>query len=468
MSKKLLSILLALAISLSLAVPALAADAPTNHWAQDAVDALNRIYGSGIFSADDNEITESDAYTVLHSMGASTAELTSDSNTKLTRAKACTVLATIFKLPLGNKTAIQYLYEQNIVNGKSEGELNENGTITKAQFAVLAYRILNAVGGGKGSATALKPGTEEYFAWMYLAARSCVPFDTAADVINNTAISAATISTLTSENGDWSNVNHKEDKTGEELWNAWYDRLNALHAFTKPAYNASEILGAAAIRMVKAMTDANGSPYIFSDVTPTSEYFWAYDGLMYLFDHRIVNGTGNGTFVPEGSMARFQLAVLLARLDNYQSNSADPNQGLLDNITYAVTTKGYMTGTVPTGDVLQDSEWGRNSQPTRQETVTAILKQQGVDVTGVNASILDRFIDANKVTEANKPYMAYAVSRGLINGTSKNTLAPDDACNRAQMGVLLYRFLVGLDTSKMHDYEENVSYVLPATETTGG
>ena len=180
-------------------------------------------------------------------------------------------------------------------------------------------------------------------------------------------------------------------------------------------------------------------------------------------------------------MARFQLAALLANMDiqagkytlpaknGEESDDAYQIRLILERIKYA-TTQGYMTGNVPETAiaVFNDSTWGLESQLTRQETVTAILKQQGVDVTGVNASILDRFIDANKVTEANKPYMAYAVSRGLINGTSKNTLAPDDACNRAQMGVLLYRFLVGLDTSKMHDYEENVSYVLPATETTGG
>src|SRR5699024_6369834 len=107
--------------------------------------------------------------------------------------------------------------------------------------AVLAYRVLNAVGGGFGSSTGLKPGTDDYFAWMYLAARSCVGFDTAS----------------------------AQDDMQEDEWNSWVDKLNALDQNAQlgvlPCPNATRL--EAAKQIVNAyIKDAGGSAYILSDV----------------------------------------------------------------------------------------------------------------------------------------------------------------------------------------------------------
>lgn len=466
MKKRVLSLILAFCLIIGLMpTAALAANAP---WAADAVNALNEIYGSGVFSADDATMTEGDAYTVLQSMGATTTGLTSGSTTALTRTKACTVLATIFKLPVtgsGANAAIQYLYGQNIVNGKAPNNLAENDPIKKAEFSVLAYRILNATGGGKGSATALKPGTEEYFAWMYLAARACVPFDVTRSQLD-TKMSDITTSTFPAD----TRPERWQGKTGDELWNVWAGRLKELYSsFIASNFNADDTLLQAAVRMTKAMTDADGSSYIFTDVTPTSDYFWAYDGIMYLFDQRYVSGTGNGTFEPAGTMPRWQFAALLIRIDGSPqsgetsdrvdvSDVPDPFKGM-SNMFQAAVARGYLDP--PAGSKFAD--WWSQEIP-REEAIVAILKMCvhkysiSLDTTKVNASILDRFTDLGSVVEANKPYLAYAVSCGLLKGTSATTLAPTATCTRAEIGVLLYRALVGLDTSKMKDYSDNIGY----------
>ena len=180
------------------------ARAAGGHWADEAVTALNNIYGSGVFQASDETMSLSDAATVLQAMGCESEKLPnpgSGDTSSFTRGTACEVLAEVFQLPLEeNQSAIEYLYKKNIINGDASGNLDADGAITKAQFAVITYRVLNSVGGGKGSSNeALKPGTKEYFAWMYLAARSCVPFNTES---LNTAISSATVRTsVPVENG---------------------------------------------------------------------------------------------------------------------------------------------------------------------------------------------------------------------------------------------------------------------------
>lgn len=150
MKKRILSLLCGLAMLVAmLPVSAFAADAS---WADSAVSALNGIYGSGVFSADDGEMTHGDAKTIAEKAGWSTYKINSDSDVKLTRADACEVLADVFDLPVtSDQTAIEYLYEQNIISGTADGTLNAAGSVSFAEFAVLTYRVLNAVGGGMGS-----------------------------------------------------------------------------------------------------------------------------------------------------------------------------------------------------------------------------------------------------------------------------------------------------------------------------
>lgn len=444
MRKRILAIFTALVLALGL-FPTVAF-ATGEHWAQQAVDALNGIYGNNVFTGDDTTMTEGDAYSILQSMGSVSSEVTDNSETLLTRAKACTILTEIFHIPVGNTSDIQYLYEQNIINGKSESDLDENGTVTKAQFAVLTYRALNFVGGGKGSSvTSLKPGTKEYFSWMYLAARKVVDF-------NIDAVS-----------GDITN----------DIWSEWITQLtrDEIPSEAKPTgpFNPacpeiSTTKLAAAVQMVDAYIGAGGSPTIFSDVKPDD---WWYDGVMYLFDQQIVQGQGDGTFGLQ-TLPRFQLAVLLAVLDGADCANETGMARITGSVNYAIE-KGYMTGTKFEEESswgADNEEWGNSVYSCREDTVVAILKQQEVNVSGVNTAILDRFSDSNDISEEAEPYMAYAVSHGLISGTTTSTLSPDGDVNRPQIGVLAYRILISLDTTKMQDYRENISFVLP-TESSG-
>ena len=91
----------------------------------------------------------------------------------------------------------------------------------------------------------------------------------------------------------------------------------------------------------------------------------------------------------------------------------------------------------------------------------------------MNASIVDRFRDADQISEAARPYLAYAVSHNMIQGSEgkllpKVTADENSRVSRLQACILIYRQLVGLDTSKMYDYARNVQYVLQPSGTTGG
>ena len=514
MKKRLLAIFLTLAMALALfPVSAWAADAP---WAQSAVDALNGIYGSsdsnGPFSASDTVMTEQDLSTLLTATGWTTdVPLSSETpNPSLTRGTACTVLADVFGLPIGDHSAIQYLFDQNIINGESTDNLNESGTVTHAQFAVLAYRVLNFTGGGMGSSnTVLKPGTEEYFAWMYLAARRCVPFQSNAV---NTPI--GTVDDFTTYDGLLKDDAYTDDstvigvntaeKSGEGIWNAWVSALsepkigglegfdNAIAASTP--YNGEETMIETATHLMGAFIaqyeEKNGvKPAIFTDVEPGD---WWYDGVMYSFDAGYISGLGNGTFEPETRLPLYEFAVLLYRI--HPAQSADISGVELPFLTdiessaeFSEYEKTVMNNenvqkAMKTAVALGYLSWKDGSSadfdPTatvsRQDAAADLLKAcaggKNVDLSldSVNTDILDRFADKNAIEEDAAPYLAYAVSHGMLSGTANGNLDVDGSVTRAQAGVLLYRTLIGLDQTKMHDYPESLDYVLPTTATEEG
>ena len=468
--KKWLSGALCLVLLLGLLpTAALAEGAP--HWAQSAVDVLNGIYAEGTFSINEQDMTVGDAQTVLNNMGRS--DLTAPS--PFNRAAACEVLADVFTLPVGEEAAITYLYEQNIVNGKSEGDLGAEEPVSFAEFAVLTYRVLNFVGGGKGTGVAgLKPGTPEYMAWMYLAVRKCVPFVVGEDKtpidINQTIGTATGIETYVSSAlkpgyADIYDVS-TAPKSGKEIWDAWEAALGdtnigGIKDFSATGYDEDDTLVAAATKMVGQFMAQKGEEkdIIFHDVAPDN---WFYDGIMYLANQNIVIGYGDGQFGPDDITPRFQFAVLLSVMDGTVS-STDTNPARISTAIDHVRKAGYLDIPESANDEnpFTDSYWSQTT--TREEAVVGILRMieetENIITTSNNLAILDRFTDKDQIAnEASKPYLAYAVSVGLLSGTSKDTLSPKDPVSRAQTGVLLYRTLIGLDKTKMKDYGDSVNY----------
>lgn len=453
------------AVLLTALLPATAlAAGETADWAAEAAQKLNTIYSTEVFVPLLDEMDVSAAKTTLEKMGSPTDKLDGlDGEENFTRALACEVLADAFALQVpAGKTAIQYLYERNIINGVSENNLAENGSVTYAQFAVLTYRVLNSVGGGLGSETNLQPGTDAYYAWMYLAVRKCAPFTTAdgdKQIKDVTGFKTYQSSALKEGYTDIYEVT-QDTVAGEAIWTAWGNALKDENIggdsrFTPPTYNGSETLFAAATRMVNAFFNKE-TTVVFHDVSPSD---WYYDGVMYFADRQIVIGYGDGQFGPEDPTIRNDFATLLWRIAG--SPTIEGVSGWpISQQTY-VTQNGYMT---PPED-NENAWWG--TYTTREDAVVAILKflekTEGIVAHSENTAILQRFADNASVSEVAKPYWAYAVSHGMVNGIDNSgslELQPQTRVSRAQLCVLFYRTLIGLDASKIQDYRENVQYVL--------
>lgn len=136
--------------------------------------------------------------------------------------------------------------------------------------------------------------------------------------------------------------------------------------------------------LITVLYRLNGSPDItgyenpFSDVVSSSPY---YSAILWGYHNRIANGFENGSFHPNDTLKREQLATFLLRYANYMG--------------YRIDKYGDISG----------------------------------------------FADANTINDYADESISWAVGNKIINGTDAKTLSPQSGATRAQVAAMVTRFV---------------------------
>lgn len=167
----------------------------------------------------------------------------------------------------------------------------------------------------------------------------------------------------------------------------------------------------------KSVPQATASNQIFLDI-PVNH--WAAGEISWAFQQGYMNGTGGGNFSPDAPITHSQLWTVLTRLLRYANI---PESNLL------AIRSGLLDGGSPT------------SPATRQELVTALHRCAYLLGGARTPSIsLNTYADAGRVAGYARDAMAWAVTNGIISGTTGGRLNPEGVVSRAQFAVILYRF----------------------------
>ena len=179
----------------------------------------------------------------------------------------------------------------------------------------------------------------------------------------------------------------------------------------------------------------------FADVAADS---WYADAAAYCRDSGLMSGTGEGTFSPDLPTSRGMLVTILYRLagspDAGSASFTDvaPGQWYADGVAWA-SANGVVSG-------YTDGSFRPNDTITREQ-MAAILYQsarlQGkLDSGRADLSI---FADVDDLSAYAKEPMSWAVAQGLFSGVSADMLAPGGSTTRAQAAVILTAFSKALD-----------------------
>ena len=180
---------------------------------------------------------------------------------------------------------------------------------------------------------------------------------------------------------------------------------------------------------------------VVNPFTDVSEKDWFYNDAMFVYKNGLMLGTSKTLFSPHGTVTRGIMATILWRMegslapkDENSFTDVEAGRWYADAITWA-TENGIFAG-------YSKDKFGPDDPITREQ-LTAIFYRYA-DYKGYKLTItgnLDKFEDADKITDYAKMVMQWAVGNGLIKGKSENLLDPQGTATRAEISAMLHRFI---------------------------
>ena len=211
------------------------------------------------------------------------------------------------------------------------------------------------------------------------------------------------------------------DKDGKTV--SLTDKGDGVYTFVMPASKVD-----VTARFAQVQKPEEKDPY--GDVSKDSYY---YDAVKWAAETGVTTGVGDGLFAPEWVCTRGQIVTFLWRASGSPAPKATelPFTDVAADAYYAqavlwAVEKGITNGT-------SETTFGPDQTCTRAHAVAFLYRMSGSPA-AAGSTFSDVAADAYYSTA-----VAWAVEKGITNGTSGTTFSPDDTCTRGQIVTFLYR-----------------------------
>ena len=175
--------------------------------------------------------------------------------------------------------------------------------------------------------------------------------------------------------------------------------------------------------------------------TDVSEKDWFYGDVMFVYENGLMLGTSKTLFSPHGTATRGMMATILWRMEG------SPAPKGKNSFTDVESGKWYADAITWTAENGIFAGYGKDKfgpdDPITREQLAAIFYRYA-DYKGYDLTVkgnLDKFKDADKITDYAKTAMGWAVGSGLVKGKSGNLLDPQGTATRAEIAAMLHRFI---------------------------
>ena len=175
--------------------------------------------------------------------------------------------------------------------------------------------------------------------------------------------------------------------------------------------------------------------------TDVSQKDWFYGDVMFVYENGLMLGTSKTLFSPHGTATRGMMATILWRMEG------SPVPKGKNSFTDVEAGKWYADAITWTAENGIFAGYGKDKfgpdDPITREQLAAIFYRYA-DYKGYDLTVkgnLDKFKDADKITDYAKTAMQWAVGSGLVKGKSGNLLDPQGTATRAEIAAMLHRFI---------------------------
>ena len=175
--------------------------------------------------------------------------------------------------------------------------------------------------------------------------------------------------------------------------------------------------------------------------TDVSEKDWFFDDVLFVYDYGLMVGTGKTLFSPHETVTRGMMATILWRMEGSpipkgKNRFADVEDGkrYADAITWTAENGIFAD---------YDKDRFKPDDPITREQLAAIFYRYA-DYKDYDLTVkgdLDKFKDADKITDYAKTAMQWAVGSDLVKGRSGALLDPQGKATRAEIAAMLHRFI---------------------------
>ena len=175
--------------------------------------------------------------------------------------------------------------------------------------------------------------------------------------------------------------------------------------------------------------------------TDISEKDWFYGDVMFVYENGLMLGTSKTLFSPHGTAMRGMMVTILWRMEG------SPVPKGKNSFTDVEAGKWYADAITWTAENGIFAGYGKDKfgpdDPITREQLAAIFYRYA-DYKGYDLTVkgdLDKFKDADKITDYAKTAMQWAVGSGLVKEKSGNLLDPQGTATRAEIAAMLHRFI---------------------------
>jgi len=184
--------------------------------------------------------------------------------------------------------------------------------------------------------------------------------------------------------------------------------------------------------------NAQAHPSTFPDIAETDP---AHEAIEALAARGVIRGFADGRFRPNALVTRAQAAKMLVSWRAAAVSGPGSSFSDVDAIYAAYVDAAFAAGWV-TG--YPDGTFRPRASLSRQQTAIVVIRSLGVEVAATDLTdqqieaALAPFSDRGLVSDAARPYVALALTRGLLAGDG-DRLDPALPVTRAQLSLVLHR-----------------------------
>ncbi len=190
--------------------------------------------------------------------------------------------------------------------------------------------------------------------------------------------------------------------------------------------------------LVKAETELAkltvGVPFV--DV----EKHWALDAIKYAYENKLMNGVDASKFAPDATLTRAMLVTVLYRMAGSPAVSGESRfTDVASGEWYAAAVKWAADNGIVEG--VSEHTFAPTANITREQFAAMLYRYaQYMKYSVADTAELDKFADAESVSDWAQAAMKWAVGAGLITGRTATTVAPGGTATRGEAATLLMRF----------------------------